>query len=63
MYNWKGKIEEEPEVVLIIKTLEGKFEEIEKGIKASISYTNFIGELNVENLNYGFTDWRKAVVK
>lgn len=63
IYNFEGRIEEEPEVVLIIKTKEHKFKEIEKIIKENIDYTNFIGEFNVENLNNEFGDWLNSIVK
>ena len=39
------------EVVLIIKTIEGKYKEIETVIKQHINFDNFIGELNVKQIN------------
>lgn len=63
MYNWEGKIEEEPEVVLIVKTLEGTFEEIEKLVKGEINYTNCITEINSEKTNSEFNNWITSIVK
>jgi len=63
IYNYKDEITEEPEVVLIIKTLEEKYSEIEKLIRGEIDYDNFIGELNVNQINSNFEDWLQEVVK
>jgi periplasmic divalent cation tolerance protein len=62
MYNYEGKIEEEPEVVLIVKTLEGNFEKIEEIIKSEIDYTNFISQFDVEKVNGEFLEWINLVV-
>jgi len=50
-YRWEGKITEEPETVLIIKTQAGYRSDIEAVIRGHISYTNFIGELAPESVN------------
>lgn len=63
IYNWEDEITEEPEVVLIIKTKEGKYEEIEKVIKADIKYDNFIGQIQVDQVNSNFEGWLRKVVK
>ena len=63
IYNYENEITEEPEVVLIIKTREGKYSEIEKTIKSEIDYDNFIGELNVDQINSNFTTWLDSIVK
>ena len=63
IYNWEGDITEEPEVVLIIKTLEGKYREIEKVIKSEIKYDNFIGQIQVDQVNSNFEGWLCKVVK
>ena len=63
IYNYDNKITEEPEVVLIIKTLEGKYKDIEKLIKQNITYDNFIGEIAVDNINSSFKKWLHKVVK
>lgn len=63
IYNYKNEITEEPEVVLIIKTVEGKYKEIEKIIKQNISYDNFIGEINIDQINSNFGSWLHGLVK
>lgn len=63
IYNYEGEITEEPEIVLIIKTLEGKYSEIEAIIKEHITYDNFIGELNVDQVNSNFEGWLCGIVK
>ncbi len=62
MYNYENEITEEPEVVLIIKTSNNKYSEIESIIKKSIDYDNFIGELDIANVNSNFTAWLLSVV-
>ena len=57
IYNYEDQITEEPEIVLLIKTIEGKFKEIDALIKENISYNNFIGELNVDQVNSIFEGW------
>ncbi|OGC45926.1 hypothetical protein A3F07_03915 [candidate division WWE3 bacterium RIFCSPHIGHO2_12_FULL_38_15] len=51
------------EVVLIIKTIEGKYKEIETVIKQHINFDNFIGELNVKQINSNFKSWLLGIVK
>ncbi|QQS38377.1 divalent-cation tolerance protein CutA [Candidatus Woesebacteria bacterium] len=63
IYKYDGRITEEPEVVLIIKTLDNKFAVIEKIIRENISYDNFIGELGVTNVNSSFEKWILGCVK
>jgi periplasmic divalent cation tolerance protein len=63
IYNYENEITEEPEVVLIIKTKEGKYSQIEQIIKEHITYDNFIGELNVDQINSNFECWLCAIVK
>ena len=62
MYNYENKITEEPEVVLVIKTREGKYSQIEAVIKNEINYDNFIGEINVTQVNTNFESWLCSVV-
>lgn len=57
MYSWEGKITEEPEVVLIVKTKKAYFEQIEKIVKDSIDYTNCIAEIPVGRQRKEFLDW------
>lgn len=56
-YRWEGEITEEPEVVLMVKTQAGLQEDIEKVIRAHISYTNFIAEISPSAVNQGFLGW------
>lgn len=62
-YRWEGKIVEEPEVVLIVKTQPGYREVIEQLISQYISYTNFIAEMTLETVNQGFLNWLNNEVK
>jgi periplasmic divalent cation tolerance protein len=61
-YRWEGKVIEEPETVLIIKTQAGYRTELEGVIRSHISYTNFIGEIAPESVNEGFVQWLGAEV-
>jgi periplasmic divalent cation tolerance protein len=61
-YRWEGKITEEAETVLIIKTQAGYRTELEGVIRNHISYTNFIGEIAPESVNEGFVRWLGAEV-
>lgn len=63
IYNYNNEITEEPEVVLLIKTIAGKYEDIETVVKSHISYDNFIGELNVDQVNSNFESWLCSLVK
>jgi periplasmic divalent cation tolerance protein len=63
IYNYKDEITEEPEVVLIVKTKNGYYDKVKAVIKANINYDNFIGELNIDHLNDGFSIWLNEVVK
>lgn len=61
-YRWEGKIVNEPEVVLIIKTQSGYQEVIEETIRQHITYTNFIAEITPTTVNQGFLDWLNTEV-
>ncbi len=63
IYNYENEITEESEVVLIIKTLEGKYKEIEAAIKENITYDNFIGEVEISQINSNFESWLTSIVK
>ena len=62
-YRWEGKITEEAETVLVIKTQAGYRNEIEAVIRSQISYTNFVGELAPESVNTSFAGWLDAEVR
>jgi periplasmic divalent cation tolerance protein len=61
-YHWEGKIVEEPEIVLIIKTQTGYRQAVEKVIRQQISYTNLIAEIAPESVNQSFLKWLNAEV-
>ena len=61
-YRWEGKVIEEPETVLIIKTQAGYRTELEGVIRDHISYTNFIGEITPGSVNESFVQWLDADV-
>jgi len=61
-YRWEGKIVEEPETVLIVKTQSDYREEIEQVIRQQISYTNFVAEISPESVNEGFLNWLNVEV-
>ena len=63
IYKYEGGVTEEAEVVLIVKTVDGKYTEIETVVKENITYDNFIGELNVNQVNSNFESWLTGVVK
>ncbi|HBB34741.1 MAG TPA: cytochrome C biogenesis protein CcdA [Cyanobacteria bacterium UBA8803] len=61
-YSWEGKIVEEAEIVLILKTQSGYREDIEQVVRQHITYTNFMAELSPESVNEGFSKWLNAEV-
>ncbi len=61
-YRWEGRIAEETETVLIIKTQEGYRGAIEEVIRRHVSYTNFIGEIALESVNASYLQWLNAEV-
>jgi len=56
-YRWKGDIVEEPETVLIVKTLPERYESIVDEVRRHISYTNFIAQVDVSKINSEFAGW------
>jgi periplasmic divalent cation tolerance protein len=56
-YRWEGKIVEEPETVLLIKTQAGYRNAIEEIIHQHVSYTNLIAEIAPESVNESFLKW------
>ncbi len=64
MYCWKGAINSDGEVVLILKTVEKKFKEIEKEIKKIHSYEcPCIISVKVSRVNKEFLEWIKKEIK
>ncbi|MEN9219411.1 MAG: divalent-cation tolerance protein CutA [Thermostichales cyanobacterium GMQP_bins_62] len=62
LYRWQGKLVEEPEVVLIIKTQAGYFDAITEVIREHVPYTQFTAELTPTTVNGGFLAWLTAEV-
>lgn len=61
-YRWEGKVVQEPETVLIVKTREGRFEEILRVVQAHVDYTNFVAEFAPTQVNSAFLNWLHAEV-
>ncbi|HVQ39096.1 MAG TPA: divalent-cation tolerance protein CutA [Pyrinomonadaceae bacterium] len=38
VYRWQGKIERQPEVLILVKTTRARFDELERGVRAIHSY-------------------------
>jgi periplasmic divalent cation tolerance protein len=56
-YRWEGKLVEEPETVLLVKTRAGYREALEQVLRENISYTHLIAELLPESVNESFRKW------
>jgi periplasmic divalent cation tolerance protein len=56
-YRWEGKLVEEPETVLLVKTRAGYREALEQVLRENINYTNLIAELVPESVNESFRKW------
>jgi len=64
VYEWKGKIENDNEKLLIIKTVESKFGELERFVKDNHSYEcPEIIALEVKAGSREYVDWVNSVVK
>jgi periplasmic divalent cation tolerance protein len=63
IYEWKGKIENADERLLIIKTIDSKFDELEKYVKNHHSYDcPEIIALEVKAGSKEYIDWVKSVI-
>ncbi|MCS7163879.1 MAG: divalent-cation tolerance protein CutA [Thermodesulfovibrio sp.] len=64
IYFWKGKIEDEPEVLMVVKTKSELFEELEKRVKSLHSYTvpEIIG-LEIKKGSESYLNWLSEVTK
>jgi len=61
IYHWQGKVEESDELLLVIKTLEGKYAELEKTVIASHPYdTAEVVALQAEKVCQKYFDWVKT---
>ncbi len=67
IYWWppkKGKLSEEKEVVLLVKTIEGKFEEIEKEVaKIHSDEVPCVFSIKVDKVNKPYLDWLIREIK
>lgn len=64
MYWWEGSINKSHEFVLILKTIQEKFQEIEKEIKKIHSYEcPCIISLEVKECNKEYLEWIKKEIK
>ncbi|GAB5045661.1 divalent-cation tolerance protein CutA [Thermodesulfovibrio sp. TK110] len=64
IYSWQGKIEDEPEVLMIVKTRSELFEELEKRVKSLHSYSvpEIIG-LKIKKGSESYLSWLSEVTK
>jgi len=62
-YVWEGKITTEPEVVALIKTQAQHFDAIVAAIQETVSYTNFVGQIDVPRVNTAFATWLQQTVR
>ncbi len=62
-YVWEGEITTEPEIVALIKTEAEHFDAVARAVKDEISYTNFVGQIDVPRVNGEFETWLHGVVR
>lgn len=63
-YFWEGGIQEDSEHLLLIKTLDEKFDELEKFIKSNHSYdVPEIVALSAEKVSKGYLNWMNESFK
>ncbi|WP_423792717.1 divalent-cation tolerance protein CutA [Methanocaldococcus indicus] len=64
LYWWEGKIEEDDEIGVIIKTKNEKWEEVKKVIKENHPYsTPLIMKIDVDDVNIEYLKWLDEVVE
>lgn len=64
VYRWQGKIERQPEVLLVAKTLRSKFAELEREVRAVHSYeTPEIVAVPIVNESAPYLEWLVASVR
>ncbi len=56
-YRWGDEIKEEPEIVLLVKTQDGRREAVEQAVAGVASYVNCIAEIAPASVNAAFLDW------
>src|SRR5687768_5735245 len=58
VYYWEGKVQTEPEHLLLIKTMDDKFEELSKFIRANHSYdVPEIVAIKAEKVSDDYLEW------
>lgn len=64
IYSWQGKIEDDSELLMVIKTKTTLFKELEKRVKELHSYTvpEIIG-IEIKEGFKGYLDWLSEVTK
>lgn len=64
IYSWQGKVEDEPEILIIVKTKKELFHELEKKVKSLHSYTvpEIIG-IKIDRGYEGYLNWLNEVTK
>jgi len=64
VYRWQGKIERQPEILLVAKTVRSKFDDLEKEVRALHSYdTPEIIALPIVAGSTPYIDWLRASLK
>ncbi len=64
VYRWEGKVERQPEILLLAKTTRSKFDELEKEVRALHSYeTPEIIALPVVAGSAPYLEWLRASLK
>lgn len=64
VYRWEGKIERQPEILLLAKTVRSKFEELEREVRALHSYeTPEIIALPIVAGSAPYLQWLRANLK
>ena len=64
VYVWEGKLQKEPEHLLLIKTLPEKFDELSEFIKANHSYTvPEIVAIDAEKVSEAYREWLQQVIR
>jgi periplasmic divalent cation tolerance protein len=56
-YRWADEIKEEPEIVLLVKTQDGRRAAVEQAVAKVVSYVNCIAEIAPESVNATFLEW------
>jgi periplasmic divalent cation tolerance protein len=63
VYRWQGKLERQPEILLIAKTTSERFEELDREVRSLHSYeTPEIVAVPITNGSESYLDWLRASV-